>query len=291
MSPSASSNRHYLSPKQVARALGTSESTVKRWVDTNRLAAERTLGGHRRILAQDVLDLVRREGLPHLDLTALQGEHVPIPTDELADRLHAALQAGNLDEVRSLILDAGLPVAVLADEVITPVLWRIGQAWALGETDVYCEHRATHLCHAAISSLEARTATANPLADDRPLALGGGPEGDHYVLANLLVGLALREVGWRVVNLGPNTPFCALRRAMADLRPRLVWLSCSFLADPEAFLRDYEEFYGHAEQCGVAVAIGGRAISESMRRRMTFTHFGDRIGHLIAYAGPLAHQQ
>ena len=281
----AHANRRYLSPIEVACALGVSESTVKRWVDTQRLTACRTAGGHRRILAGDVVELVRREKLS-LNLTALRAELPPVPTStgELADRLHAALGAGDADEVRSLILDAGIPIPALADEVVSPVMARIGHGWSVGEIDVYHEHRATQLCHAALSSLAARMSATNPVADNRPLALGGGPEGDHYLLANLLIGMALHEVGWRVENLGPNTPFRSLRQAALDLRPRLVWLSCSHIADPEAFLRDYEEFYRHAERAGVAVSIGGRAISESMRRRMTFTHFGDRIGHLAAYA-------
>jgi excisionase family DNA binding protein len=287
MSPPAPASRHYLSPAQAARALGVSESTVKRWVDTQRLAACRTAGGHRRILADDILELVRREKLPHLDLAALRPEcsAVPASTGDLADRLHAALRAGEPDEVRSLILEAGVSISTLADEVISPVMARIGHGWAVGELDVYREHRATQLCHAALSSLEARMTAANPVADDRPLALGGGPEGDHYLLANLLVGMALREAGWRVVNVGPNTPFRSLCRAASDLRPRLVWLSCSHLADPEAFVREYAEFYRHAERSGVAVAVGGRALTEEVRKRMTFTHFGDRIGHLTAYAG------
>ena len=286
MSSPVHASRH-LSPAQVARALGVSESTVKRWVDTQRLRACRTAGGHRRILAEDVLELVRHEKLSPIDLAALRARIPPAPTtpEELADRLIAALRAGDADEVRSLILDAGVSIPILADEVISPVMARIGHGWEVGELDVYHEHRATQLCHAALSSLEARMTATHPVADDRPLALGGGPEGDHYLLANLLVGLALRGVGWRVANLGPNTPFRSLRQATIDLRPRLVWLSCSHFADPEAFLRDYAEFYCHAERSGIAVAVGGRALTESMRRRMTFTHFGDRIGHLAAYAG------
>ena len=38
-----------LSPREVAVALGVSESSVKRWVDLGELAALRTAGGHRRI--------------------------------------------------------------------------------------------------------------------------------------------------------------------------------------------------------------------------------------------------
>src|SRR4051812_21083244 len=59
--------RRYLSPLQVARTLGVSETTVKRWVDEGRLPAQRTPGGHRRILASDVRATAQRENWPVAD--------------------------------------------------------------------------------------------------------------------------------------------------------------------------------------------------------------------------------
>ena len=289
MSSPFQGDRRYVSPVQVARALGVSESTVKRWVDTKRLAAHRTAGGHRRILVQDVVELVAREKLPYFDLTVFRDAE-PLSIGELAEGLQEALMAANADEVRHLILDAhlaGHSISTLADRIISPVMASFGDCWVSGEVDVYHEHRATQLCLSALLALEARVQAAHPVSDHTPLALGGGPEGDHYILANLLVGMALRETGWRVQNIGPNTPFDSLRRAMTDLRPRLVWLSCSHLADVESFSSEYEAFSAHAERLGVAVAVGGRAIDESLRRRMAFTHFVDQIGCLVAYAGEL----
>src|SRR2546430_13117031 len=55
----------------------------------------------------------------------------------------------------------------------------------------------------------------------------------HYVLANVLVAMVLEENGWRAVNVGPNTPLASFVRALRQLRPRLLWLSCSYLADVE----------------------------------------------------------
>ena len=43
------SQDRFLSPRQLAVAIGVSESSLKRWADDGRLAVERTAGGHRRI--------------------------------------------------------------------------------------------------------------------------------------------------------------------------------------------------------------------------------------------------
>ena len=41
-----------LSPKELADAIGVSESSIKRWVDNGEIQATKTSGGHRRITCQ-----------------------------------------------------------------------------------------------------------------------------------------------------------------------------------------------------------------------------------------------
>ncbi|MFO0842748.1 MAG: excisionase family DNA-binding protein [Gemmataceae bacterium] len=285
-----SDERRYVSPQQVARALGVSETTVKRWVDEGKLPASRTEGGHRKILARDVMEYVARRNWPHVNLSQLVGETAavsPVDVPALAGRFHEALLAEDAERAREMVLRAhqsGLSAAHLADEVVSPVMAQVGHGWAGGQLDVYEEHRATQVCLAAMLALKARLESANQPPRGRPLALGGGPEFDHYILANLAVEMTLRESGWRVRNVGPNTPFASFRRAMADEKPTLVWLSCSYLADVEGFLAGYQAMYAEAVRLGAAVAVGGRALTDSVRSRMTFTHHGDRMSHLVAFA-------
>jgi excisionase family DNA binding protein len=271
--------RRYVSPQQVAEALGVSVTTMKRWVDDGVLPAQRTAGGHRRILLCDVLRLVREGNWPHIDLTLLTG---PLPVAEglaagqWALCFHEALMAGESDRAGSLLLDAsraGLRIEDLADRIITPVLGRIGQDWADGLLDVYQEHRATWNCLLALQSLRLRLEIPG---GDRPLALGGGPEGDHHLLAPVLIELLLLENGWRVVNLGPDTPLRSLQRALEDLQPRLVWLSCGHLADVEGFLAGYRELVAEARGMGTAVAVGGRALG-ALRSCLPCDCFGENL--------------
>ncbi|MBN8525321.1 MAG: helix-turn-helix domain-containing protein, partial [Planctomycetes bacterium] len=60
-----------LSPRDAARALGASESSLKRWVDAGELAARRTMGGHRRIPASEVLRFARAQGIVPRDPSPL----------------------------------------------------------------------------------------------------------------------------------------------------------------------------------------------------------------------------
>jgi hypothetical protein len=141
------------------------------------------------------------------------------------------------------------------------------------------------LCAAALYELKALLEVNARV--ERPLALGGAPEHDHYLLPSLLAQMVLLSAGWRAVNLGPHTPMSSLRRALSDLRPKLIWVSVSHLVCPESFLGDYAEFYRDAQAADVPVAVGGRGLTEAVRARMQYTAFGDGLTHLAAFAHTL----
>src|SRR5262245_52765982 len=51
-----------LSPRQLADAIGVSESSLKRWADAGKLAVSRTEGGHRRITMTEAVRFIRDTG-------------------------------------------------------------------------------------------------------------------------------------------------------------------------------------------------------------------------------------
>jgi excisionase family DNA binding protein len=278
----------YVSTAEVARALGVGVSTVKRWVDDGILPAHKTAGGHRKLLLADVLRLVHGGDFPRLDLSGLRFiAEAPGVVDPkgLSRQLLDALKRGDRDAVRSLIQGAyqsGVAVETLADFVIAPAMGQLGHAWETGRVDVFHEHRGTQLCAAALYELKA--VLDAQAVSERPLAVGGSPEQDHYLLANLLAEMVLLDSGWRVTALGPHTPMRSFRLALAELHPRLLWISVSQLADPERFLAEYRELYQEAERAGVAVAVGGRALTDPLRSAMPYTCYGDGLRHLAAFA-------
>ncbi|MBL8795072.1 MAG: B12-binding domain-containing protein, partial [Planctomycetia bacterium] len=208
--------------------------------------------------------------------------------ETLERSLYEALERGDGVAARAVLRGAyqqGVAVEALADQVIAPAMHRIGHDWAEGKIDVFHEHRGSQLCAAAVHELIARAAAS--AAPQRPLALGGGPEQDPYLLAGLLTELVLLERGWQVVNLGPNTPLASFREALHELQPRLLWLTVSYLAKPEQFLVEYRELYTEADRLGVPVAVGGPALTAEVRAAMPYTTFGDSLAHLSAFAKTL----
>lgn len=284
-------DRHYIGTAHVAAALGVSTTTVKRWVDEGILPAQRTAGGHRRILVTDVLHAARAGNFPRLDVSRLglprRGEPLPQP-QELAEQLLIALKEKEGSRARLHVQEAyrnGLAVEDLADAVIAPVMARIGHEWQVGSLDVLHEHRASQICSSALYALNAELEQS--AKSGSPVAVGGGPEGDPYLLANLLAEMVLLDGGWTVINLGPNTPLASFRKALAEFQPRLLWLSVGHLENGDAFSREYRKLYQEAVRSGTAVAVGGRALTEDVRSGLPYTTHGDRMAHLSAFARSL----
>jgi excisionase family DNA binding protein len=280
-----------MSTAQAAAALGVSVTSVKRWVDDGILPAHRTAGGHRKLLVADLVRLVRSGDLPAADpaqLFARAGVREGPDPAALRQEFRRAVKDRDPDLLRAVIDGAyrcGLAIDRLADEVIAPVFHEVGQEWERGRLEVMAEHRVTQACLAALHELAPALRGAEGAG--RPVAVGGAPEHDHHGLGSLLAQMALTDCGWEAVNLGPHTPFAALRAAVRELRPRLVWVSATCLVEPERFVAEYREFYPEAVVAGAAVAIGGSGITEAVRTQLPYACYGDGLTHLAEFARSL----
>jgi excisionase family DNA binding protein len=276
------SSSRYLSTAETAALLGVSVATVKRWADENILPAHKTPKGHRKILRGELERMVRARQIP----CANPGTPVQIPdAAALGESLHAALLRDDVDEVRRLLMQAyqgGMLLADLADDVIAPVMDRIGHQWESAGIDVYQEHRATQLVLHGLHQVRGLLDRDSPA--DKPLALGGCMEGDHYLLATLLVEMVLLQLGWRAINLGPNTPVDSFRKAMDEHCPRLVWVSASYLPDEARFVNDFNQLAEECRRRDVLLALGGRALNDALCTRLRYTTFGHRLRHLARFS-------
>ena len=286
-----SQDPQYLSTLEAAQALGVSISTVKRWVDTKVLPAHKTPGGHRKLLQSEVLALARQGELPRGDLSRLtmasSNDGSP-DLKRLKSSFLAVILEGDVDAARSVVQRAyqdGVSIETLADQIISPVMADVGHGWETREIDVWHEHRATQICVQVL--FEMKTKLENRAERNRPVALGAAPEGDPYLLPSLLAQMVLLDAGWQAINLGPHTPFVSLLKGVRETKPRLIWLSVSFLADSNRFLREYHEFFRALEPTGVAVAVGGQGLVEAIRSAIPYTTYGDGLSHLAAFARTL----
>jgi excisionase family DNA binding protein len=279
-----------LTPKQVAQAIGVSESSLKRWCDKGLLHMQRTAGGHRRLTAESVAQFLRATGqkLVRPELLGLPPQSgQPSPSGKVAEPLLAALIGGDDEALRQIVLGiylAGEPLAEICDRLLAPAFAKIGHGWESGNIAVYQERRAVEICQRLL--FELRSLVPEP-PSGAPLAIGGTLADDPYKLATSMVELALREAGWQAESYGVGLPADTLVAAIEAVRPRLFWLSVSGFATRESFVEAFAPISTAATRCGTALVIGGRALTEEVRRDLHFSAYGDNLRHLLGFAQTL----
>lgn len=279
----------YFSPKEVAVAIGVSESSLKRWVDKGKIQASKTAGGHRRLLLSDVLDFIRESGhgLRQADAIGLPdgcGSTVDSDLDTARKAFLAALIAGEERVVTRVILDiylSGVSVATICDSVIAEGFQEIGDLWKCGDVKVYEERRACELCTQAVHELR-RAVGEGP--DDGPIAIGGTLKGDPYTLAAGMAEISLRNTGWRASQIGNMLAFDSMRTAIVDLRPALFWLSVTEVADVDKFCTEFNLLYDVAQSTATALIVGGPAMTTDLEQKIRCTQFFDSFTRLESLA-------
>jgi MerR family transcriptional regulator, light-induced transcriptional regulator len=280
-----------VSPKQLARALRVSESSIKRWCDQGVIATMRTAGGHRRIAMPAVIDFLQRHQYRVVDPEMLGMPVTSGATEKVLDRAQPAFREaalhGDEQQARAVVLDlfvANQDLPAILDDVIAKSLHEIGDLWSRGSADIYQERRACEISLRIIHEIRQVIPVAPPPLG---LAIGGTPETDIYHVPNAMVDLILRQAGWDTHNLGVGLPFDTLRSAIAHHRPRLFWMSVSHIEDDDQFVRDYEMLYAGAPP-ETAFVVGGQALTGTLRRRLHYASFCDNLRHLQTFARSLS---
>jgi len=281
--------KHGISPKELAEAIGVSESSVKRWVDQGALTAFRTTGGHRRIARDEAMRWLRDQRLQIVrpDRLGLSESVMQItralPLGVAGERFHEDLVEGRGAEARGVLVGlflAGHSVGVIADEVIRPAMSRIGTLWQHGTEGIFIEHRATDLCVRAVEEL--RGLLPDNAEPDAPVVVTAAPSTDPYLVAPMLASLALTEVGWRAHNLGPDTPTSVLLLAGRQLEARMLLVSVG-IPLTETLRSELETLIDVAGRDGRLVALGGRFIDALQLPERPHLFIGRSLGELAAF--------
>jgi len=278
-----------LSPKELAQAIGVSESSLKRWADKGVVKVVRTAGGHRRITVPEAIRFIRETKATLVDPRRLGLSDVSTVAENLPDRggerdrLYQLLRAGSAAEARGLLVSlylSGQSTAAICDGPVKEAMWRLGELWRHDPSGIFIEHRATDICIQAVNQL--RLLLREPGIE--MVAVGGAPAGDPYLLPSLLAATVLAAEGVHAVNLGPDTPFDTLRAAALAHEARLVWLSVSSAVEEREFLKELEGLSMELSTSGVCVVLGGQGAEDLDLPRVDNLYLGRSMGELIAFA-------
>lgn len=206
--------------------------------------------------------------------------------EDASQHLRETLERGDEGTARQILFDLYLGrcrLSEIGDQVIAPAFAAIGHRWETGDVAIFQERRALELMRNLLHELRL---SQKPLPKHAEVALGGTVSGDNYALAPILVELVLREIGFRACFLGANLPIETMEAAIRQQTPRLFWLSISHLEDEQRFLEDYRrlcEAAGHR----TAIVVGGRALHEPLRHKITYSAYCETLQHLETFGNTL----
>jgi DNA-binding transcriptional MerR regulator len=182
------------------------------------------------------------------------------PVADHAERLRAALE--RFDEAyANAVLDdalALLTVDAVADRVVLPAMREIGERWESGEISIAQEHFATGILRGRMLALG-----RNWGAGGGPLALLACPPGERHDLGLIAFGVVLRDRGWRITFLGPDTPIETIARTAAELHPAAIVLAA---LTPQPFEAVSDEIAALARDA--PVLIGGEGADHKLAKRL-----------------------
>lgn len=219
-----------LTPRELAEAIGVSESSLKRWADAGLVRVSRTAGGHRRILLSEAVRFIRERRLPVLKPERLGLRDVAVVAssgragESPADRLYAFLVQGRAPEARGLLLTlflSGNSIAAISDGPLRSAMSRVGELWRRDQRGIFIEHRAVSICTGALTEIQ----TMLDVPPNAPAAVGGAAPRDPGGLASQVAAVVLASEGLRAISLGAFTPLETIRMAAAELHAAIAWLS------------------------------------------------------------------
>src|SRR5688572_1227676 len=282
-----------LTTKELAEAIGASESSMRRWTDSGAIRTSRTVGGHRRIPLSEAIRFIRetRATLVRPDVLGFGAGLVTLTdTDEesQAAGVFDALNDGDAARCRALVLGmylGGRSLAGIFDGPLGRAIHRVGELWEHGSGGILIEHRATDICLQVVAELRRLIPPPVTGQESASVAVGGAPHGDPYVLPSMMVAAVLAGEGYREINFGAHTPIELLADAAESRRASLVWLAASVAAEPGGSQRrDVDALATRLRTRDAHLVIGGRHARDlAPPRAAANVHVLQTMSELVAF--------
>jgi len=228
-----------------ADRLGVHYQTAYQWVRAGRLPAHRVRG--RYTLDPDAVEALREQRSRPAPPRVRRPRH---GFDAVAEQASTALLEGDERGLRQLVarlVDDGVSMTTIIEQVLSPGLRRIGEEWHAGRARISTEHRATAMVERLLGEYLPR-----PRGRPRGVAVVAALSGDRHSLPTLMAATALREDHWKVEHLGADLPPEELVAFVEEQRPALVVLTVTNPAVSELAERTAAE----VEALGCRALIG-----------------------------------
>ncbi|MEM9372984.1 MAG: B12-binding domain-containing protein [Planctomycetota bacterium] len=185
------------------------------------------------------------------------------PGGEVAARYMLALMEGDRRGALTLLeeaVGAGMSPEDVMLGVLVPVEREIGRLWHLGEVGIGEEHFLTNTTMLALGWLRTLLTAEEPNGNT---VLIGAVSGNRHELAGRITGLVMERAGFRVIDLGVETPAHDMIRAAGDYGVDAVLLGVMLTTQIESASQAIELMRADSRIGSAAIVVGGHVFDEA----------------------------
>ena len=181
--------------------------------------------------------------------------HVEL-VDEILSESIETIRVYDSKKLESILLNASakLTQPVLIEEVVIPLVYKIGDMWHNGEIRVANEHLASSVIRSFLFNL----LESYSVNDSAPVLVSSTPRGQEHELGALIAGVVAASAGWKVIYLGSNLPSEEIGSVVSYLNAKVVALSLVYPSDDQTLFKELRKLK-QILPVGVSIIAGGRA--------------------------------
>jgi len=228
-------------------------------IEKLRLLNEAVHGGHNigsiaNLSIDELKDLLLHKGISkdHTEISAIETSDV----DELINNSIEAIRAYDNKTLETLLLKASAKMSQpqLIEQLIVPLVYKVGDLWHDGDIRVANEHMAS----AVIRSFLANLLDQHIPGENAPIVVSATPRGQDHELGAMIAGVVSAAAGWKVIYLGPNLPVEEIAAVAESLEAKVVALSIVYPNDDPQLRKDLLNLKRMLPD-NTSVIVGGRA--------------------------------
>jgi len=176
--------------------------------------------------------------------------------DEILSESIETIRVYDSKKLESILLNASakLTQPVLIEEVVIPLVYKIGDMWHNGEIRVANEHLASSVIRSFLFNL----LESYSVNDSAPVLVSATPRGQEHELGALIAGVVAASAGWKVIYLGSNLPSEEIGSVVSYLNAKVVALSLVYPSDDQTLFKELRKLK-QILSVGVSIIAGGRA--------------------------------
>lgn len=184
-------------------------------------------------------------------------EVVTLVEEQLSDCIES-IKNYDAKKLESILLNASakLTQPVLIEELIIPLVYKIGDMWHEGEIRVANEHLSSSVIRGFLFNL----LESYSVGESAPVMVSATPRGQEHELGALIAGVVAASSGWKVIYLGANLPAEEVSAVVSHLKAKVVALSFVYPVDDPLLKKELKKLK-QIIPAGVSIIAGGRATS------------------------------